>query len=82
MQNVPVTEDASFEEIVARLQEVVEQLEDGELPLERSLAIFEEGVRLSRLGKKRLDDAEARVERLLSDGVDVRTRPLTDEEPE
>lgn len=61
-------EDASspaFEEILTRLSTVVERLESGELPLEESLTLFEEGVRLSRFGAARLDEAERRVERLL-----------------
>jgi exodeoxyribonuclease VII small subunit len=65
-----VTEEmtpSAFEDILARLNVVVERLETGDLPLEDSLALFEEGVRLSRLGAARLDDAERRVERLLSD---------------
>lgn len=76
-------EDASspaFEEILSRLSTVVERLESGELPLEESLTLFEEGVRLSRFGSARLDEAERRVERLLhEDGtteaiVDVREK--------
>lgn len=55
----------AFEDILARLNTVVEQLESGDRPLEESLALFEEGVRLSRLGSARLDEAERRVERLL-----------------
>lgn len=72
-------EEQSFEEILARLQQVVDALERGDLPLEKSLAIFEEGVRLSRLGQRRLDDAETRVEELLSDQDDVRTRAIKEE---
>jgi exodeoxyribonuclease VII small subunit len=56
---------ARFEEILTRLGSVVDKLEAGELPLEDSLLLFEEGVRLSRLGAARLDEAERRVERLL-----------------
>ena len=59
------TEEIPFEEILARLQRVVSALEQGDLPLEKSLAVFEEGVRLSRLGARRLDEAERRVEILL-----------------
>jgi exodeoxyribonuclease VII small subunit len=66
--------EPSFEQILARLEAVVERLEGGDLPLQESLAIFEEGIRLSRLGAQRLDDAERRVEELLGD--DGRTRPL------
>ncbi|MDB4976461.1 MAG: Exodeoxyribonuclease small subunit protein [Myxococcaceae bacterium] len=61
-------EDASspaFEDILSRLSTVVERLESGELPLEESLTLFEEGVRLSRSGSARLDEAERRIERLL-----------------
>ncbi len=68
--------EPSFEQILARLQDVVERLESGELPLEESLAVFEEGIRLSRLGARRLDEAERRVEELLGDGESARTKPL------
>jgi len=54
-----------FEDVMARLAKVVAELEGGELPLERALVLFEEGVRLSRQGAERLDRAEARVEELL-----------------
>ena len=74
------TGEPTFEEILTRLGEVVEKLEGGDLPLETSLAIFEEGIRLSRLGGRRLDEAEARVEKLLSDDSGVATRPLDVEE--
>lgn len=69
--------EPAFEAILARLQEVVGELERGDLPLERSLALFEEGVRLARQGGSRLDAAEARVEELLAVTEEgVRTRPL------
>ena len=57
--------ETRFEDILARLGSVVDKLEAGDLPLEDSLLLFEEGVRLSRLGTARLDEAERRVERLL-----------------
>jgi exodeoxyribonuclease VII small subunit len=60
--------EAPFEEVLANLEGVVARLEGGELSLEASLAAFEEGVRLSRLGSARLDSAEERVEELLKDG--------------
>ncbi len=55
----------SFEALMERLGKVVSELEAGELPLERALVLFEEGVRLSREGATRLDRAEARVEELI-----------------
>jgi exodeoxyribonuclease VII small subunit len=73
--------DASFEAQLRRPGEVVEQLEDGELGLEQSLALFEEGVRLSRGAQQRLDAAEKRVEELLR--VDETGEAVTrDLEPE
>ena len=73
-------QDAPFEEVMDRLQTVVAQLEEGDLPLEQSLAMFEEGVRLSRAGAKRLDEAERRVEELLAAGDELQTSPLEDSE--
>jgi exodeoxyribonuclease VII small subunit len=60
------TEAPSFEDSIRRLGEIVEALEGGELPLEESLRLFEEGVRLARTSQSRLDRAEKRVEELLS----------------
>jgi len=74
------SEDAPFEQVMERLQTVVEHLEEGDLPLEQSLAMFEEGVRLSRAGAKRLDEAERRVEELLAAGDELQTSPLDESE--
>lgn len=75
-------EQPAFEDILSRLQTVVESLEDGDLPLEKSLAMFEEGVRLSRMGAATLDEAERRVERLLNDDGDTAAMELPNEETE
>lgn len=72
-------DELSFEQVVGRLEEVVRRLEEGDLPLEESLRRFEEGVRLARAGSKRLDDAEARVERLLAKREGVALEPLGDD---
>jgi len=66
---------SSFEQSMERLTNIVHQLEKGELPLEESLQLFEEGVKLSRLAQERLDSAQQRIERLLS--VDAQGRPKT-----
>jgi exodeoxyribonuclease VII small subunit len=55
----------SFEEAVKRLDEIVKKMEDLELDLNESLALFEEGMRLSRMCSRRLDEAEHRLEQLL-----------------
>jgi exodeoxyribonuclease VII small subunit len=58
-------QEPSFEAALARLEEIVHELEEADLPLERSLVVFEEGVRLSRLLHQRLNEAERKVEILL-----------------
>jgi exodeoxyribonuclease VII small subunit len=68
-------EGPSFEAAIKRLTEIVQVLERGEIPLEESLRLFEEGVKLSRLSQQKLDTAERRVEQLLA--VDEQGRPRT-----
>jgi exodeoxyribonuclease VII small subunit len=70
-----------FEEAMAELETLVRRLEQGELPLEESLAAFERGMVLVRSLAARLEDVAQRVEVVLraSDGSLV-TRPLADEE--
>jgi exodeoxyribonuclease VII small subunit len=71
----PTGETPSFEAAIKRLSEIVQTLERGELPLEESLRLFEEGVKLSRMSQTRLDAAEKRVEQLLA--VDEQGRART-----
>jgi exodeoxyribonuclease VII small subunit len=72
----PRTELASdnFEASIERLGKIVEELESGSLPLEESLRLFEEGVRLTRSSQSILDSAEKRVEELL--GIDAEGNPV------
>ena len=63
----------SFEDSVRKLGAIVERLEGGELPLEESIALFEQGILLSREAQARLDAAEKRVELLL--GFDENGKP-------
>jgi exodeoxyribonuclease VII small subunit len=57
---------APFEASLERLTNIVVELENGELGLEESLALFEEGIRLARSAQERLDAAEKRVEELIA----------------
>tara|TARA_B100001971_G_scaffold214724_1_gene253875 strand:+ start:5102 stop:5401 length:300 start_codon:yes stop_codon:yes gene_type:complete len=63
-----------FESALARLEVIVAELEQGELPMDASLKIFEEGVRLSKQCMKMLEDAEKKVEVLLQ-GEDGKMYP-------
>jgi exodeoxyribonuclease VII small subunit len=57
----------SFESSLEELERVVRELEQGDLPLERSLELFEQGVALSRECQERLNQAERRIEILMRD---------------
>ncbi|UCD84148.1 MAG: exodeoxyribonuclease VII small subunit [Deltaproteobacteria bacterium] len=59
--------EEKFEEALKRLEDIVQKLEEGDLPLEDSLRYFEEGVKLSRFLSKKLVEAEKKVEILLKD---------------
>ena len=65
-----------FESSLGALERIVRELERGELPLEQSLALFEQGVRLSRECQDRLNEAERRIEVLLRD---AEGRPVVNE---
>lgn len=57
----------TFEKSLASLEKIVRQLEEGDLSLEESLKLFEDGVKLSRECQERLNQAERRIEVLLKD---------------
>jgi len=59
--------EKTFEASLNDLEKIVKQLEDGDLPLEKSLKLFEDGVKLSRECRERLANAERRIEVLLKD---------------
>ncbi len=59
-------ESLSFEDSYTRLEEVIRRLEDGQLSLDESVALYEEGVRLAQHCGRQLDNAELKVTQLLS----------------
>lgn len=61
-----------FEESLQRLEGIVKEMERGDLPLEQSLRLFEEGISLSASCRKELEAAEGRVEILLKDDESLR----------
>ncbi len=66
-----------FEEALARLEQIVQTLEAGNLPLEDSLKAFEEGIALARFCAKQLEAAERRIELLTKDEEGIlRTSPF------
>jgi exodeoxyribonuclease VII small subunit len=67
---------AKFEVSLEELEKIVRELEAGDLPLERSLELFERGVGLSEQCRKQLEEAETRVEMLVRRGNKMTTEPF------
>jgi exodeoxyribonuclease VII small subunit len=64
---------AKFEECLERLEKIVQELEKGEVALEKSLTLFEEGMQLSASCRKELEEAEGKVEILLKQNGKLHT---------
>jgi len=73
-------QELSFENALSRLEEIVHTLEQGNLPLEESLRIFEEGIRLSRFCMQKLNEAEKKIEILIKDKDQVLLKPFLSSE--
>ena len=56
--------EIKFEKAMTRLESIVDELERGDLDIDKSLEIFEEGIKMSRLCSKKLNEAEAKIEKL------------------
>jgi exodeoxyribonuclease VII small subunit len=71
----------TFESALSQLEKIVQELESPELPLEKALKVFEQGVQLSKFCSKKLDETENRV-RLLMQDIDgnLEERPFPDSE--
>jgi exodeoxyribonuclease VII small subunit len=71
--------EPSFEEALARLEQIVTRIEDEELGLDEALALFEEGIRLLRSAEQKLSIVEARVRQLIELGEELRLEEFTGE---
>jgi exodeoxyribonuclease VII small subunit len=69
----------SFEASLDALEKVVKELEAGDLPLERSLELFEKGMALSETCRKQLENAETRVEMLIRKEGKIQPEPFRPE---
>ena len=76
------TEDISFEKALGELEDIVEQLEAGNLTLDKSLDLFKRGIDLARACKQKLDSAELKVSQIVKDKEGLfREEPFEDAEP-
>ena len=62
-----MTTTLTFEKALAQLEKIVEELEAGDLPLEKALKKFEEGITFSRYCSEKLDESERKIALLLKD---------------
>jgi len=67
---------AKLEECLQRLDKIVQELEKGEVPLETSLTLFQEGMQLSAACRKELEEAEGKVEILLKQNGKLQAEPF------
>jgi exodeoxyribonuclease VII small subunit len=65
-----------FEDCLQRLEKIVQELEKGDVPLEKSLTLFEEGMQLSNACRQELEDAEGKVEILLKQNGRLQPEPF------
>lgn len=70
-----MSDKMDFEETLKKLEQLVERLEGGDLPLEESLQLFEEGQKLAALCNQALESAVLRVEQLTADGEIIEVDP-------
>lgn len=73
-------ETLTFEEALKRLEEVVQKLEDGDVPLEEAIDLFQEGMALSKRCSQQLDKAEQRIEMLMEENGEWTKKPFAPEE--
>jgi exodeoxyribonuclease VII small subunit len=69
----------SFEAGLQELEQIVKEMESGDLPLERALELFEKGMKISENCRKQLEEAETRVEVLVRKGDKVQAEPFRPE---
>ncbi len=81
-KETPADPEVPLEAALEELEELVASLEDGEMPLEEALRVFERGVSLSRACATRLREAEQRVEVLLGSGDDASRAPFEESDEE
>ncbi|MDX1735563.1 MAG: exodeoxyribonuclease VII small subunit [Halioglobus sp.] len=71
----------SVQDMLEALEGIVTRLE-GDIPLEKARADFEDGIKRVKAAQKSLEDAEQRVQELLEEDGDIATRPFDEETPE
>ena len=74
--SMPEETPVTFEAGLQQLEGIVKEMESGELPLERALELFEQGMKLSEACRKQLEEAETRVEILTQRAGEMQPQPF------
>jgi len=70
-------ENISFEQALERLESIVAQLENGDVPLEQAIELYQEGMKLSNLCNGKLQQVESKIEMLIQTEQGLATKPFT-----
>ncbi|MDR6725153.1 exodeoxyribonuclease VII small subunit [Paenibacillus amylolyticus] len=76
MANEP---ELNFEEAMAALEDIVSQLEHGDVPLEQAIDLFQKGMKLSQLCGLKLEQVERKIEMIVEEDGELRKKPFADE---
>ncbi|MBA9088406.1 exodeoxyribonuclease VII small subunit [Fontibacillus solani] len=69
-------QEMSFEEAMKQLEDVVSQLEHGDVPLEKAIDLFQTGMQLSQLCGQKLSQVERKIEMIVEEGGDISKKPF------
>jgi len=72
--------ELTFEEAIAQLEEIVEKLEEGDVPLEKAITFFQEGMRLSKLCHEKLQHVEKQMEYILREDGELEPFAIQEDE--
>ncbi|MGZ4030591.1 MAG: exodeoxyribonuclease VII small subunit [Tumebacillaceae bacterium] len=72
--------ELTFEEALTRLEIIVKAMEAGDLPLEKAISEFQEGMQLARVCREKLDQAEQKIEMLVNEAGTLTKKPFQSEE--
>jgi exodeoxyribonuclease VII small subunit len=73
-------EELTFESALERLEQIVRDLESGELPLEKAIENFQEGMKMAKICRDKLDQAEQKIEMLVKENGEFLKKPFNPEE--
>ena len=73
-------QELSFEQALERLETIVKAMESGDLALEQAISEFQEGMQLARICREKLDQAEQKIEMLVSEAGSLTKKPFQAEE--